>query len=911
MAEPCTNDDASHSLAESLRGLALDDPERDKRLMQIGYAQLDLYDTESSNPDHLLKAIALFREALVLRPVGHAYRSAALNILGVTLHMRFDRTGDMADLQEAITCHAEARQIRKPNNAARPDSCSNLGLAYHALFSQTGDRDALQKSIEMHREAFDLSSPQDPSHGNHRGNLATALMTRYNQDEDMPTLREVIDLHRQTLQLYEPGDPRSAYSMQNLAVALEALYVHDADLSTAEEAIRLYREALVFVPPGHPNRAGLLTTLSAALGSLFEQTGDLSALEEALEPSREALRLAPEHSPGRLACLNNAALLALTLFRRTGRVNALDETIELNRTVLASRPSGHPKRSSTLDVLAVALTFRFQVTGGLAALAESIQLLRENVQTCPPAMRDAALHSLAGALLIRYAEDPEADDIEEIVRLNRETLLLRPAGSLLHPYSLHSLADALRRRYSQNGDPKDMQEAIALLQQALSLRPAAHPERPLVLDQLAMTSRQIINASADDLRRAIALYEEALQLLPDDHTDRAAYFSSLGETLLELFEKTDDLEVLNSAIAQLQLAASLRVPGHPQYVDCLLKLVKALAARLQVQSSAGSAMQMQTIDSADWDRCLRLLSVAAVDESVSAGHRVQQATRSLSVLDRCLAVITREEDAEAIRLLDVMLAYVRLLPRVANFGLTRSKRLRALSRAGTLTRMTAAVALVLGQTQVTLEVLEEGRGVFWTQALLLRSRVLDELPDTDRSKLEEIFTALEKEPAPSRQGMIADAADETVVTERQAERRRELNEMAEALLRSIRARPRFQRFFMPPAFIQLVRAAQQGPVVVLLVTDRDGSALIIPGFSAEPKVVSLPLLKPNELQSIRADVPEGRLLEPVETGDDEPTRLQLGRSKKMGKFEQALSRLWVGVVRPIVDALELQVIIAF
>jgi hypothetical protein len=86
-------------------------------------------------------------------------------------------------------------------------------------------------------------------------------------------------------------------------------------------------------------------------------------------------------------------------------------------------------------------------------------------------------------------------------------------------------------------------------------------------------------------------------------------------------------------------------------------------------------------------------------------------------------------------ILQVYILVTRLLPRVANFGHDHIGRLKALVGAETLCRNAATRAIVMAREEEAVEMLEEGRGVFWAQALRLRGAELDVLPPEDAQEL--------------------------------------------------------------------------------------------------------------------------------------------------------------------------------
>jgi hypothetical protein len=89
--------------------------------------------------------------------------------------------------------------------------------------------------------------------------------------------------------------------------------------------------------------------------------------------------------------------------------------------------------------------------------------------------------------------------------------------------------------------------------------------------------------------------------------------------------------------------------------------------------------------------------------------------------------------------LDVYLKVIQLLPRVAHVGLDPLTQLRELSGSEQLCRTAATRAVLLNQLTTAIEAYEDGKAVFWMQALRLRSNALDDLPAAERNKLRQLF----------------------------------------------------------------------------------------------------------------------------------------------------------------------------
>jgi tetratricopeptide (TPR) repeat protein len=88
------------------------------------------------------EAIALYREALVLRPAGHSDRPKSLNCLANRLSNHFEDRGNGQDLGEAITLHRKALALSPVCHSDRSGSLNNLAYELSTHFKyQRNDQD--------------------------------------------------------------------------------------------------------------------------------------------------------------------------------------------------------------------------------------------------------------------------------------------------------------------------------------------------------------------------------------------------------------------------------------------------------------------------------------------------------------------------------------------------------------------------------------------------------------------------------------------------------------------------------------------------------------------------------------------------------------------------------------------------
>jgi tetratricopeptide (TPR) repeat protein len=789
----------------------------------------------------------------------------------------------------------------------------------------------LDAAVQARRAMLESSQAgKDDSRDILMENLATAVMDVYNATDDVAALREAIKLHEEIVDLRPIGHSLRWATASDLGRAFFELYEREQDYPCIQRSVALHREALALQPSAHPSRHWVLIYLAQALQRDFDQSDSECALLESIALHRQALALRPPGHPDRDESLNHLGLALQTAHDRQGDERALAEAITLHREALALRPTEHLNRVYSLNNLGYALTTTFERCGDEAALNEAIALHRESLglrvrDEAENSDRATSLINLAVALKTRFDQRGERGDLAETIALNREALALRLPGQTLHTRLLNNLAVSLKDAHRQTGDIAALEEAAFLHRAVLTVRPPGHPYRSRTLSNLAIVLRECaeVQRSFPILEETIALSREALALSLPGNPLRAASLDNLAEALRMDFRQTRDLSTVRELV-ELQLEAlSLRPPGHPLRPDMLGDT--ALSLETLYEASGGQCHPQTLLDaramyteglqlcpvghpSHAWllinsSKCfflvgspvfdlaagLQNLLAGLADDNCSARRRLQLCATALPAMERAcdaLAPLTAEHAQEA---LDAHRAAIHLLPRAANFGLTRQARLRTVTDSDALARHAAAHAVLACRVREAVEMLEEGRGVFWAQALHLRAAALDSVPEMERSELGRIFSILEQD------GTGGPSATQR---ESEVEARRQLNEEAERIIAGIRARPGLERFLMPPAFDALIQSLPEGFVVVLLASTHGHQALLLDGVSHDVRSISLrPVTKTEDNEGEHAE----------EHASDNPERaIRVSRRLPTG-IDVTLESLWSSIVYPVFSALNLKV----
>ena len=561
--------------------------------------------------------------------------------------------------------------------------------------------------------------------------------------------------------------------------------------------------------------------------------------------------------------LHSRAQSLFSRFEQGGGTHNIDDAIVLDREALELCPPGHSKRSDSLICLGIHLSDRYNQLGAMADLNEAIIFNRGALVLCPPGHLDrpTSLNNLANTLSTRYNRLRGMEDLDEAIALDREALALRPPGHPDRSMSLNNLAIRLSHRYNQSGKMKDLDEAIALDRDALELLPPGDPDRPMSLSNLAddLSTRFIHLGDMEDLDEAIVLDREALVLRPPGHADRSTSLSNLADDLSARYDQLEDIDDINEAIALDREALELCPPGHPRRSHALYCLADRLQTRFMGLSEVEDREELfslyaelecipQTMSSSDLD--------AAKAWAVAAEDFLHPST--LLAYETCL------------RLLVQHLAALPSLPQHLTVlkDLTSSLAVDAFSACLRNHSPTNAV-----------ELLEQGRGVFWSQLTRLRSPLDIVISSGPAGKtLADEFTQLTSH---IRDALKSPSAD-------QHDRVCHLNLELKRVVDNIRKLPDLSRFLLPSLFSEIRLAASGGPVIIVNASQYSCDALVV---LADRDPVHIPL-------SITKDRVQDLSLE-LNALTVRAKRVSV--MKDLGVF---LRELWDQVVSPVVEFLQ-------
>jgi tetratricopeptide (TPR) repeat protein len=697
-------------------------------------------------------------------------------------------------------------------------------------------------------------------------------------------------------------------------------------LESLEQAIMSFRNASTMVTEDNTVFPAILDGLGTCLRCRFEQLGNIADIDESIALKEKALNLTPEGDHAKSIRLSNLGTSFRRRFERLGNIADLDNAIASTQAAVSLTPDNDSDKPRCLDNLGGSLAARFERLGDLADLKSSTASHQAAVNLALDShpCKSMYLSNLGHSLEVQFGQLGNIADLDNAIASHRAAVSLTPDGHPSKARHLSHLGNSLKNRYQRLRDLGDLDEAIVTHQAAVSLTPSSHPDKPLYLTNLGISfeSRFRDLKNLGDLEIAIKTNQEAVHLTPDGHPLKPGRLSNLGLSLDARFGRLGDLADLNDAIAAQQAAVRLTPDGHfqkPGQLNNLGMFLKTRFERLGNLADLDDAITshqaaLDLTPGSHYNNPAQLISLGVAlctrslhnhPEDIEPGilHLSAAATSKTGLPSlRFTAAKLWGNIASTVKHPSLLAAYecaISIMPLVAWLGLPLTDRHQHLVEMGGITRDAVAAAISLEEYDKALEWLEQGRSIVWTQILQLRTPV-DDLRDVRpdlAERLVQVSRLLDQGP---KQSDISSLGNKP--TEEEGRQYRALAMEHESIIDQIRSLANFEHFLRPPRVSQLMKAARDGPVVVLNVAERCCDALaLIPGLD---RVMHIPL---PDITFERATRLENELRDLLYSGGartgGERAAKKVEDEIDSGCCKRILSELWNSLVQPVLGSL--------
>ncbi|WP_194908234.1 CHAT domain-containing protein [Catenulispora rubra] len=831
-----------------------------------------LFDT-TADLDALAQMDAILREAAALPGLSDEDRGICLNGLSVTLHLRYEQTGDAASLTQAIAFEREAL-LTTPDD---PTYLSNLGAALCSEFECSADLGALAEGVDACRAAVAATAHDSSDRALRLENLASAAATLFHRTSDSDLLDEAVAAAREVASSVSAGETVNAESaghLSNVATTLLACYLHTGETEVLAEAVAASRASVIAYPPDAPNRARILSNHAVILATTYLRTGESELLDEAMETGRAAATPASARHAEYATRLTNLGTLLLTAYSRTGDPETLRQAEEASRASLAEARPDQPDYPRYQSNLAIILAYSYLRTGDRQSAADALDHARRAVAATDQQSLDLARcqSNLVIVLLCVYRRTQELEALQQAVAAGRAAASVGPAASV-YAYCQSNLAQALAVLYLRTGSVDLLTEAEQSARAALAA--AGETMRAIVLSHLGavLVGRYGEDESLDTLTEAVAALRQADDSALVNDPSRGMLRTNRCRALLLLYDHERDLGLLEEAVAAARSGLTALTDQAPDNARASTVLARALR---MLHEETG---QSQPLAEARAVLVKAFRSASPPLDRIEAGLERAHAETLAGDLNACVAA---------------MEGVMELIPLVAPGGLRRNDREHRLGETAGIAAAAAASAAAVDAPGRGVQFLEQARGQLLSEAMDARvniRRLQQHAPE-----LVEDFES-QRAHATDAEVPLLLAPEFAVPHPDLARGPQHETDDGSALLARIRSRPGLADFMIAPSLEELYTQAQDGPIVMVSAAWNRGDALIVTRDPLRP-VLQVPL---PGLTSDTAFDTAVRLYTARQTATEDPDLRR--RPPAQRDLLDTLAWLWDTIAEPVLTAL--------
>ncbi|KAE8168526.1 CHAT domain-containing protein [Aspergillus tamarii] len=374
-------------------------------------------------------------------------RAQYLSHMAACMGRRFERTGNVADLERAIHIEEQAIEIIPHDDPHRMELLLDLSNDYHNRSVKLGSMEDRKKAIERMQMALTAGISYHSHRSSQLCTISQRFKDRYTSTRDEADIRESIQLARKAVELVPPDHPKRPYYLHCLSLTLETRFLVLGTLTDLEASIQKSEEALAANPH---NRHDYLYALSMQLVCRYEQLGALVDLQEAILLMQECIKGAPSNYAHRIVCLKALSDQLGFLFERNKNMETLNKAVDAANEAAALAPKDDMMRPSILNSLHLLLVSRSKATNTPADLVAAIKVQREALDS-PDTLSDRTilLHNLSQTLAYTQKES-ELPTTREAVELSWESVNTAPESHPNRAMYLNTFGTFLKDGYGHS-----------------------------------------------------------------------------------------------------------------------------------------------------------------------------------------------------------------------------------------------------------------------------------------------------------------------------------------------------------------------------------------------------------------------------------------------------------------------------
>ncbi|KAH7322203.1 TPR-like protein [Rhizoctonia solani] len=829
------------------------------------------------------QAIEYQERSLALTTIDHPSIPEILNELGIYYRSRFEHLGRVEDVESAIKHQARAVNLSPAQHDILPKCLHGFGNSYLARFQRLGNTIDIGAAIECYKQAISLIPIGHADIPGCLNSIGCAYRDRFRYLGSTADLDQAIELQNQGVELTPRDSPHLLIRLYNLGVTFRTRFDRIGHTDDIDKAILHHADAMSLTPDDDAHMPNILIELGNSLSIRFSRLGRREDIDRAIGLQTRGLELTPNGHTNMANHLNGLGNSHHLRFEQLGDIADLERSIDYHSKALSLTPNDHTERPGRLGNLSNSLHRRFEYLAQVEDIDRAIEYHLQAIEIMPDRHTDkpGLLSDCGHSYLRRFDRLGMVEDLDKAIEMQTRAVRLASSNHILLPNWLSGLGNSHQTRFEYAGRPQDIDTAIKCLTQAVELTQKNHTNMPRWLNNLGHSyySRFERFENIDDINKAIQFHSQALQISPRNHPELAMLLCNLGNSYSYRFTCTRQIQDIEAGIQHLSQGIKLTHEDHP------------FRANLQYNLGLNHYAYYKHLKDPDQlEVSLKLFQCVTKFVIGNARIRFDSACR--------LAEFAPSLD-EKIKACQIAMD---LIPHVIWLGVPVGQRYKDVSLVGRLALNSAAAAIQAQNYPLAIEWLEQGRSIVWGQMLQLRAPFdeLSAMNPTLSNELQILASQLRMGAPQTR----SSSAEHPLGIEHGAQRYRRLAEKYEQLVKEIHSVNDFKLFLEPKKAPVLLGAAQEGPVVVINISNDRCDALVLMPSQEDIKHVPLPSFSYKQATECRNQMERclsdsnirergelRRPLQPIQTDT-----VQQG-------FTSVLEALWKCVAKPILCAL--------
>lgn len=443
-----------------------------------------------------------------------------------------DRVWDLEDLNRAIMVAKKIVAITPSDYSDRADNFDDLARLVYRRFEKMGNIADLDDAIKANSIAVEANSPISLKRASMLGSLGNKLTCRFEWIGEIQDLHRAFKVTRLALETFRSNYKSPPRILNNLARCFGARFEWMGKTSDINQAIEFVGEAVEAAPADDSDRTLFLLNLGRYLCRRFECSGAMNDIDRAIEVTHVAMDMTGPEDRDRHMIFNNIGVLLGRRFERTWLRKDLDRAIEFSDMAVKATPQDHPDQARGLGNLGVWLGKRYEDKKAIGDIDRSIEVTKAALELIPLQHLERASHfsNLGIWFYMRFKVHEEMQDLDQAIEAAERAVKITSIDQSRRGEWLNNLGNCLYERWKKTEVMGDLQRAISSFKDGWE----CHDAPPSIRISSGRQAGNLL-ASQLDYQASSALLRQCVELLPAvsprsiRHTDKQEMLSRFDD----------------------------------------------------------------------------------------------------------------------------------------------------------------------------------------------------------------------------------------------------------------------------------------------------------------------------------------------------------------------------------------------